>query len=100
MVDPLEAEVVMRYLIGLAIVATGSDTPLDLHLTDPHLRIGVTIVDGTAEVTIGSAPKTAAVIEGRLADVVDRTSGRRGGPVRGDDRAVAVIDAFRQLLAV
>ncbi len=99
-VDPLEAEVVLRYLIGLATVATGSETSLDLHLTDPDLRIGVAVVVGTTEVTIGSAAKGAAVIEGRVADTVDRTCGRRAGPVRGDDRALAVIDAFGQLLAV
>ena len=99
-VDPLEAEVVVRYLIGLAVVATGSDTPLDLHLTNPDVQIGVAIVDGTAEVTIGSAPKAAAVIEGQVSDVVDRTSGRRSGPVWGDDRGLAVIDAFGQILAV
>lgn len=99
-VDPLEAEVVARYLIGLAVVATGSHTPLDLHLSHPELRIGITIVDDMVEVTSGQAPKAASVLEGRVEDVVDRTSGRVAGPVRGDERALAVIDAFGQLLAV
>jgi hypothetical protein len=52
------------------------------------------------EVTSGQAPKAASVLEGRVEDVVDRTSGRVAGPVRGDERALAVIDAFGQLLAV
>jgi len=98
-VDPLEAEVVARYLVGLAVVATSSDTPLDLQLTHPDLRIGIAIVEGTVEVTSGQAPKGASVLEGRVQDVVDRTSGRRAGPVRGDEGALAVIDAFGQLLA-
>ena len=35
-VDPLEAEVTVRYLIGLAEVATGARTPLELRLTEPR----------------------------------------------------------------
>jgi hypothetical protein len=31
-------------------------------------------------------------------DFVDRATGRQSGPVRGDDRALAVIDDFARLL--
>jgi Mycothiol maleylpyruvate isomerase N-terminal domain len=99
LVDPFEAEVTVRYLIGLAEVATGARTPLELCLTDPELWIGVAVTAGIVEVTVGSAPADAPTIEGRVLDLVDRTTGRQGGALRGDDRALAVIDDFARLLA-
>jgi uncharacterized protein (TIGR03083 family) len=98
-VDPLEAEVVVRYLIGFATVATGSGAPLDLRLTGPDLRIGIDVVDGAVTVVVGSAPGGAYVIEGSVVDVVDRTSGRQAGPLGGDSQGLAVLDAFATLLA-
>jgi uncharacterized protein (TIGR03083 family) len=98
-VDRLEAEVTVRYLIGLAEVATGARTPMDLRLTDPDLRIGVAVTDQIVEVTVGSAPAGVPAIEARVVDFVDRTTGREAGAVRGDDRALAVIDAFARILA-
>jgi hypothetical protein len=97
-IDPLEAEVTARYLVGLAVVATGARTPIELRLSDPELSIGVGVTAGIVEVAVGSVPAGAPVIEGRLVDFVDRTTGRQGGAVRGDDRALAVIDDFARLL--
>ncbi|MDQ1382329.1 MAG: hypothetical protein QOG65_3023 [Actinomycetota bacterium] len=93
-VDRLEGEVAVRYLIGLAEVATGARTPLQLRLTDPELWIGLAVTAGIVEVTVGSAPANAPVIEGRVVDFVDRTTGRQAGAVQGDERALAVIDEF------
>ena len=97
--DPMEAQVVVSYVIGLASLQAGSAIPLDLRLNNPELRVGVDVLDGSVHVTIGSAPKGASVIEGDVADFVDRTTGRSGGPVHGDDRGMAVLDCFGGLLA-
>lgn len=97
--DWLEACVTVRYVVGLASVATESRVPLDLRLTEPDMRIGVDVSDGIVEVTIGPAPTKAAVIEGHVTDFVDRATGRPAGTVRGDDGALAVIDNFALLLA-
>jgi hypothetical protein len=98
-VDALEAEVTVRYLIGLAEVATGAPIPLTLRLTDPELSIAVDVAAGVVEVTVGSAPPDAPTIESRVIDFVDRATGRRGDAVQGDARALAVIDDFARLLA-
>jgi hypothetical protein len=98
-VDPLETEVVVLYLVGLASVTSDVATPLDIQLTDPDLRIGVKVVHGTVEVMVGSVPSSAAVIEGHVVDLVDRTTGREAGPVRGDALGLAVLDGFAELLA-
>lgn len=98
-VDPREVRAVTGYLVGLASVACESDIPLDVRLTDPDLRIGLEVENGTVTVTVGSAPTGAAVIEGRAVDFVDRTTGRHAGVVQGEDRGLAVIDAFASLLA-
>jgi uncharacterized protein (TIGR03083 family) len=101
-VDPLEAQVVVGYLIGLAEIATGAGAEpiaLDLRITDPGMRIGVHGADGVVVVTPGRAPVGAAVLEGRAPDVVDRMTGRRGGPVSGDDAALAVLDRFALVLS-
>jgi hypothetical protein len=97
--DSLEAEVVVSYLIGLVSVQAGSTAFLDLRLTGPDLRIGVSVADGAVHVTPGSAPTGAAVIESQVVDLVDRATGRHGGPVRGDTPALAVLDYSAKLLA-
>ena len=97
--DYLEAEVVVSYLIGLASLQVGSTTFLDLRLTSPGLRIGLNVANETVHVTPGSAPKGAAVIESQVVDLVDRATGRLGGPVRGDMAALAVLDRAAGLLA-
>jgi hypothetical protein len=97
-VDELEVAVTVRYLIGLAAVVTGARTSLQLHLTEPELLIGLTVTGGVVEVTVGSAPADAPTIEGCVLDFVDRTTGRPGGAVRGDNRALTVIDDFACLL--
>jgi hypothetical protein len=97
--NALEAEVTVRYLVGLASVASGSATSLDLRLANPDLRIGLEVVGDTVHVMVGSAPTNGAVVEGSVSDFVDRATGRAAGPVRGDDRALAVIDGFGSLLA-
>lgn len=96
---PLEAEVAVRYLVGLAAVATGSTQPLELRLTNPDVLLGLSATNGIVEVTVGSAPTDAAVIEADVVDLVDRTTGRPTGAVRGDARALAVLDGFGRLLA-
>ena len=97
--DYLEAEVAVSYLIGLASLQAGPATFLDLRLTSPDLRIGVRVADGVVHVTPGSAPGGAAVIESQVVDLVDRVTGRQGGPVRGDGAALAVLDCAAGLLA-
>jgi hypothetical protein len=97
--DPVEVRAVVSYVIGLASLKAGSPTPLDLRLGHPDLRVGVEVGDGMVRVTAGSAPKPAAVIEGDVVDFVDRTTGRKGGPVRGDEAGLAVLDFFGGLLA-
>jgi hypothetical protein len=97
--DHMEAELAVSYLIGLAFLQAGSTTFLDLRLTSPELRIGVSVADGVVHVTVGSAPKGAAVIESQVIDLVDRATGRQGGPVRGDRAALAVLDCSARLLA-
>jgi hypothetical protein len=97
--DHMEAELAVSYLIGLAFLQAGSTTFLDLRLTNPELRIGVSVADGVVHVTVGSAPEGAAVIESQVIDLVDRATGRQGGPVRGDRAALAVLDCSARLLA-
>jgi hypothetical protein len=97
--DPVEAETVVGYLIGLASVQTGADTSLDLRLTRPDLRVGLEVVNQTVHVTSGSTPQRGRVIEGNVTDLVDRATGRDGGPVQGDVVALAVLDGFASLLA-
>ena len=97
--DRLEAEVVVSYLIGLATVQTRSLNSLDLRLTGPDMRVGLDVAQEVVHVTIGSAPKGAAVIESKVVAVVDRATGRRGGPVQGDPVALAVLDGFGELLS-
>ena len=96
---PLEAEVAVRYLIGLAAVATGTTQPVELRLTNPDLVVGLQVMNGTVEITVGSAPRGAAVIEADVVNLVDRATGRPTDGVRGDDRALAVLDGFGRLLA-
>jgi len=104
-VDALESRVVVGYLCGLASTTwdgpsgPGTPVPLAMRLTDPDLRIGVEVRDGVTVVTPGSAAAGAAVIEGRVADVVDRLTGRAGGPVVGDVDGLAVIDRFALVLS-
>jgi hypothetical protein len=98
-VDRLEAETVVGYVTGLASLQTGAGTPLDVRLTSPGVRIGLDVVDDSVQVATGSAPKGAPVIEGRIADFVDRATGRDAGPVQGDPSALAVLDGFGRLLA-
>jgi uncharacterized protein (TIGR03083 family) len=99
MVDTLEAEAVVTYLIGLASLQTGSTATLDLRLSNPDLRVGLQVARETVHVTVGSVPNGAVVVEGDVADVVDRATGRRGGSVRGDVSGLAVLDGFGELLA-
>jgi hypothetical protein len=98
-VDRLEAEVAVSYLIGLASLQAGSTTSLDLRLTNPDLRIGLSVAGGVVHVALGSAPTAAAVIESQVSDLVDRATGRHGGPVRGDGAALAVLGCFATALA-
>lgn len=98
-IETPEVEAVVAYLLALATVATGSTTSLDVRLTEPDLRIGLAVVNDVARVAVGSVPDGAAVVEGTAQAVVDRTTGRRGGPVRGDERALAVLDEFGELLS-
>jgi hypothetical protein len=97
-VDPVEAQVVVSYVIGIACLQAESSTALDLRMSNPDFRVGVEVADGTVHVTMASAPKGAAVIEGDVVDFVDRTTGRKSGPVRGDESGLAVIDCFGGLL--
>lgn len=97
-IDAREASVVVRYLLGLASVTTASETPLDVRLSDPEIRVGVAVENGQVCVAL-SIPSNAAVVEGRLVDVVDRATGREAGPIDGDERALAVLDTFGALLA-
>ena len=97
--DRLEAEAVVSYLIGVASLQAGSTTFLDLRLTGPELRIGLSVAGETVHVTPGSAPTGAAVIESQVVDLVDRATGRQGGPVRGDTAALAALDCAARLMA-
>ena len=104
-VDPLESRVVAGYLTGLASLSwdgptgPGTPVPLDLRLSDPDLRIGVEVRSGITTVTPGVVAAGAAVVEGRTVDVVDRMTGREGGPVDGDADALAVLDRFALVLS-
>ncbi len=101
-IDPLETRVVVGYLVGLALVASddaGAPAALDLRLTDPELRIGAEVADGIAVIRPDRPPVRAAVVEGGAVDVVDRMTGRAGGPVSGDDAGLAVLDRFALVLA-
>jgi uncharacterized protein (TIGR03083 family) len=98
-VDPVEAEVVVRYLAGLAPVLTGASVPLDLRLSAPELRIAVACDGPAVTVHVGGAPGRGSVVEGTVLDVVDRMSGRPGGPVEGDDEGLAVLDALADVFA-
>lgn len=97
--DPFEAQVVVCYLMGLATIAAGSDVPLDLRLTDVDLRVGVDVTDGAVTVRLGKGSAGGALVEGAVHDVVDRATGRAAGPVDGDSRGLAVLDAFGKILS-
>lgn len=101
-VDRLEAEVVVGYLVGLAAVGTAVEAApvaLDLRITDPGMQIGVRDADGITVVTPGRAEEGAAALDGRAVDVVDRLTGRSGGAVTGDDAGLAVLDRFALVLS-
>ena len=98
-VEPAEVQVVVSYLMGLATITTGAEVPLDLRLTDPDLRLGVAVSGGTVTVGVGEGTPGGAVIEGAVLDVVDRATGRAGGPVHGDARGLAVLDEFGKVLS-
>jgi uncharacterized protein (TIGR03083 family) len=55
--DRVEAEVVVSYLIGIATLQTSSLNSLDLRLTGPDVRIGLDVAPDMVHVTIGSAPE-------------------------------------------
>lgn len=97
-VDPTEASVVVRYLVGLAALLTGAETALDLRLHDPDLRVAVSAADGVVEVSGGRGRPGAAVIEGPLIGVVDRATGRAGASIEGDERGLAVLDGGAALM--
>jgi len=98
--DALEVQVTLRYLLGLASLLAGSGTALDVRVSEPDLRVALRVKGGTVIVRVGGAPAPrAAVIEGRAADVVDRTTGRDAGKVAGDASGLAVLDDFGSLLA-
>lgn len=104
-VDPLEARVVVGYLCGLAFLGPepgdgpAGGTPLDVRVVDLDLRLGVSDHAGVVTVSDGPVGPGAAVVEGRAADVVDRLTGRAGGPVTGDETGLAVLDRFARVLA-
>jgi uncharacterized protein (TIGR03083 family) len=98
-VDQRESLVVVAYLAGLASVSTGAAVPLDLRLSSPDLRIGVSFDGGITTVTPGSVPDGALVVEGTVVDIVDRMTGRPGGPVTGDSQALGVLDSFALVLS-
>lgn len=98
-VDLFEAEVVLRYVVGLASVLANAPTAMDVRVTDPDLRVSLEVVDGVTTVRPGPAPEGAPAITGRLIDVIDRATGRSSGPVEGDAAALAVLDTFGGLLS-
>ncbi len=98
-VDPLEAAVVVGYLIGFASVTNDKPIPLDLRIGDPDLRIGVDVVDGIITVVEDHTPSGAAVIEGRAVDVMDRLTGRASGTVSGDDGGLEILDRMALVFA-
>ncbi|MDP1820606.1 MAG: hypothetical protein Q8K58_12055 [Acidimicrobiales bacterium] len=97
--EQAEVEAVIPYVLALAGVATGSTATLDVRVTDPDLRIGVRVADDVTLVEVGTAPSGAPVVEGRAHHIVDRATGRSGGRVEGDAQALAVLDAFGQILS-
>jgi uncharacterized protein (TIGR03083 family) len=103
--DPLEARVVVAYLCGLASLAPAVDgvpvapVPLEVRVDDLDLRLSVEDRSGTRAVAMGPATPGAAVVEGRAADIVDRLTGRDGGPVAGDPAGLAVLDRFALVLS-
>jgi len=98
-IEQAEIESVVPYAVALAGVATGSIASFDVRVADPDLRIGVRVADGVTLVEVGSAPSGAPVVEGTAQDIVDRATGRSGGAVEGDERALAVLDAFGRMLS-
>lgn len=99
-VDRLEADMVLRYVVGLASVVADAPTSMDVRVTDPDLRLGLEVEDGVTRIHDGPAPAGAPVVAGRAIDVVDRATGRRpSGPVEGDARALAVLDTLAGLLS-
>lgn len=97
-IDRREAEVVVRYLVGVATLQAGRTTPLALRLRRPDLLVGVWVAEGPVQVAVGSAPKGAPAVAGDTVDVVDRMTGRRAGPLHGDRPALAVLDALADVL--
>lgn len=98
--DALETEVTLRYVLALASLAAASETALDVRASEPDLRVGLHVDAETVVVAVGGTPpERAAVIEGRAADIVDRTSGRTAGEVSGDPAGLALLDSFGALLA-
>ena len=98
-VEELEVQVVLTYLMGLASVITGSTTALDVRVTDLPIQVGVSVANGFVHVEVGSTPGSASVIEGAALDIVDRTTARGGQQLAGDPSGLAVLDAFGRLMA-
>ena len=98
-VDDHESVVVAAYLTGLATVSTGATAALDIRLSGPELRLGIGVEDGVTLVSCVSVPDDALVVEGSVADVVDRITGRPGGVVLGDAGALEVLDSFALTLS-
>lgn len=98
-VDRLEAELVLRYVVGLASVLAVAPTPMEVHATDVDLRLNLEVENGVTTVRSGPGPQSAPAVTGRLVDVIDRATGRPSGPVDGDPRALAVLDGFGAILS-
>ena len=103
-VDRFEAEIVLRYVVGLASVlaiaaSPSAATSMEVRVTDPDLLLGLDVEDGITTVRPGPAPEGAPAVAGRLVDVIDRATGRPGGPVDGDARALEALDTFAALLS-
>jgi uncharacterized protein (TIGR03083 family) len=98
-VDPDEAEIVLRYVVGLASVQAGAPTPIDVRITDLDLRVAVEVEDGVTVVSSARSPAGTPVVEGGLLDVVYRATGRKSSAVAGDEPALAVLDTLAGLMA-
>lgn len=98
-VDRLEAELVLRYVVGLASVLAVVPTSMDVRVTDVDLRLSLEVEGGVTTVRPGPPPEDTPVVTGRLIDVIDRATGRPSGPVNGDPRALAVLDGFGAILS-
>ena len=103
LVVPVEVEIVVTYVVGLAGFVTGivdgSGATADLRVSDTGLRVGLDATGDRSIVRTSWAPDGAPVVTGTAAAILDVATGRADGDIlAGDPEGIAVLSEFSAML--